>query len=129
MKKLVLINPHPIGNVGEENVSVLNQMPVNLGYLKVLTPKHWQVDIIDETQELAIDENTGDITFGEADLVGITSVSYQAHRAYQIATACRKRGYTGDYRRYSRNELSGGGRKVRGLRCDQRSRNDLGKDY
>ncbi|OOP54944.1 MAG: hypothetical protein AYP45_17590 [Candidatus Brocadia carolinensis] len=66
MKRLVLINPHPIGNVGEENVSVLNQMPVNLGYLKVLTPKHWQVDIIDETQELAIDENTGDITFGGA---------------------------------------------------------------
>lgn len=92
MKRLVLINPHPIGNVGEENVSVLNQMPVNLGYLKVLTPKHWQVDIIDETQELAIDENTGDIKFGGADLVGITSVSYQAHRAYQIATACRKRG-------------------------------------
>lgn len=91
MKKLVLINPHPIGNVGEENVSVLNQMPVNLGYLKVLTPNHWQVDIIDETQELAID-NTGDITFGGADLVGITSVSYQAHRAYQIAVACKKRG-------------------------------------
>jgi len=92
MKKLVLINPHPIGNVGEENVSVLNQMPVNLGYLKALTPKHWQVDIIDETQELALDENSGDITFEGADLVGITSVSYQAHRAYQIATACRKRG-------------------------------------
>ncbi len=31
MKKLILINPHPIGTVGEENVSVLNQMPVNLG--------------------------------------------------------------------------------------------------
>lgn len=92
MKKLVLINPHPMGNVGEENVSVLNQMPVNLGYLKVLTPGNWQVDIIDETQEYAIDENTGDITFGGADLVGITSVSYQADRAYKIATACRKRG-------------------------------------
>ncbi|HHT9106410.1 MAG TPA: B12-binding domain-containing radical SAM protein [Candidatus Wujingus californicus] len=91
MKKLVLINPHPIGNVGEENVSVLNQMPVNLGYLKALTPKHWQVDIIDETQEPAIDD-AGDITFGGADLVGITSVSYQANRAYQIATACKKRG-------------------------------------
>ena len=91
MKKLVLINPHPIGNVGEENVSVLNQMPVNLGYLKTLTPKHWQVDIIDETQEPAIDD-AGDITFGGADLVGITSVSYQADRAYQIATACKKRG-------------------------------------
>jgi len=91
MKKLVLINPHPIGNVGEENVSVLNQMPVNLGYLKILTPKHWQVDIIDETQEPAIND-AGDITFGGADLVGITSVSYQADRAYQIATACKKRG-------------------------------------
>jgi radical SAM superfamily enzyme YgiQ (UPF0313 family) len=91
MKKLVLINPHPIGNVGEENVSVLNQMPVNLGYLKTLTPKHWQVDIIDETQEPAIND-AGDITFGGADLVGITSVSYQANRAYQIATACKKRG-------------------------------------
>ena len=34
MKKLVLINPHPIGNVGEENVSVLNQMPVNLVILR-----------------------------------------------------------------------------------------------
>ncbi|MDR4508795.1 MAG: B12-binding domain-containing radical SAM protein [Candidatus Brocadiaceae bacterium] len=92
MKKLVLINPHPIGNVGEENVSVLNQMPVNLGYLKALTPAHWKVDIIDETQEYAIDENTGDITFEGADLVGITSVSYQAHRAYKIAAACKKRG-------------------------------------
>lgn len=91
MKKLVLINPHPIGNVGEENVSVLNQMPVNLGYLKALTPKHWHVDIIDETQEPAID-GAGDITFGGADLVGITSVSYQANRAYQIATACKNRG-------------------------------------
>ncbi len=91
MKKLVLINPHPIGNVGEENVSVLNQMPVNLGYLKTLTPKQWQVDIIDETQEPAINDE-GDITFGGADLVGITSVSYQADRAYQIATACKKRG-------------------------------------
>ena len=91
MKKLVLINPHPIGNVGEENVSVLNQMPVNLGYLKTLTPKHWQVDNIDETQEPAIND-AGDITFGGADLVGITSVSYQANRAYQIATACKKRG-------------------------------------
>ena len=51
MKRLVLIQPHPPGNVGEENVSVLNQMPVNLAYLKALTPPDWEVDIIDETQE------------------------------------------------------------------------------
>lgn len=94
MKKLILINPHPIDNVGEENVSVLNQMPVNLGYLKVLTPSNWEVDIIDETQELAVDEKGEDLCFDKTDvaLVGITSVSYQANRAYQIATACRRNG-------------------------------------
>lgn len=90
-RKLVLINPHPIGNVGEENVSVLNQMPVNLGYLITLTPEHWEVDVVDETTELALDENN-QLTFTGADLVGITSVSYQAPRAYAIADACRKRG-------------------------------------
>lgn len=91
MKKVVLINPHPIGNVGEENVSVLNQMPVNLGYLKAVTPDNWEVDIIDETMELAFDENSGELYFDGADLVGITAVSYQSSRAYKIAEACRKR--------------------------------------
>ncbi|MBZ0107649.1 MAG: B12-binding domain-containing radical SAM protein [Candidatus Scalindua rubra] len=94
MKKLILINPHPIGNVGEENVSVLNQMPVNLGYLKALTPDNWEVDIIDETQELAVDEKGENVCFDKTNvaLVGITSVSYQANRAYQIATACKRNG-------------------------------------
>ncbi len=90
-RKLVLINPHPIGNIGEENVSVLNQMPVNLGYLITLTPEHWEVDVVDETTELALDENN-QLIFKEADLVGITSVSYQAPRAYAIARACREKG-------------------------------------
>ncbi|MEE8190991.1 MAG: cobalamin-dependent protein, partial [Candidatus Scalindua sediminis] len=92
MRKLILINPHPIGNVGEENVSVLSQMPVNLGYLKTLTPNNWEVDIIDETQELAVDEKGENLLFDKPDLVGITAVSYQANRAYQIATTCKKRG-------------------------------------
>ena len=90
-RKLVLINPHPIGNVGEENVSVLNQMPVNLGYLITLMPEHWEVDVIDETTELALDADN-QLAFQGADLVGITSVSYQAPRAYAIAHACKKRG-------------------------------------
>lgn len=94
MRRLVLINPHPKGNVGEENVSVLNQMPVNLAYLAAVTPKHWQVDIIDETNEPALDENDEHPApaVAGADLVGITSVSYQAHRAYKIAEVCRKNG-------------------------------------
>ena len=89
MRKLILINPHPKGNVGEENVSVLNQMPVNLGYLKTLTPDSWDVDIIDETMEVVLDEETGKLNFPDADLVGITAVSYQSKRAYDIAGAYR----------------------------------------
>ena len=91
MRKLILINPHPIGNVGEENVSALNQMPVNLGYIKAITPAHWEVDIIDETMELVLDENDGKLNFPEADLVGITAVSYQTKRAYDIAKAYREK--------------------------------------
>ena len=94
MRKLLLINPHPVGNIGEENVSVLNQMPVNLGYLKAITPSNWDVDIIDETMELVLDENNGKLNFPEADLVGITAVSYQARRAYDIAKAYRDKNIT-----------------------------------
>ncbi|MCQ4574301.1 MAG: radical SAM protein [Candidatus Brocadiales bacterium] len=92
MKKLVLINPHPQDHFGEENISVLVQMPLNLGYLAALTPKDWEVEVIDECIEVAIDGDTGDFTFDTSDvkLVGITAVSYQAPRAYQIARACKK---------------------------------------
>lgn len=91
-KKLVLISPYPPGNVGEENVSVLSQMPVCLGYLKALTPeKDWEVDIIDETLESALNPQETDLAFEGADLVGITAMSHQARRAYQLAELCRKR--------------------------------------
>jgi len=90
MPKVMLINPHPPGRRGEEDISVIVQMPLNLAYLKALTPEHWEVDVIDETIEYALDEN-GEPTF-DADFVGITSVTYQIPRAYSIAAACRKRG-------------------------------------
>ena len=92
MKRLVLISPHPPGNVGEENVSVLTQMPLSLAYLKALTPAGWEVDIIDEMKEPAITADGTGITFDGADLVGITAMSHQAPRAYRIATACRSQG-------------------------------------
>lgn len=91
MKKLVLINPHPEVHYGEENVTTLVQMPLNLGYLAALTPRDkWTVDIIDETIELAVDYRTGELRFAGADLVGVSAVSYQAPRAYDIARACKK---------------------------------------
>ncbi len=93
MKKLVLINPHPPVHCGEENVAVLVQMPLNLGYLAALTPRDkWIVDIVDETIEQAVDYKTGELRIDGADLVGITAVSYQAPRAYEIAKACKRHG-------------------------------------
>ena len=88
-KKLVLINPHPAGRYGEEDVRVIVQMPLNLAYIAAYTPEdEWEIDLIDETAEPAVDEN-GQVTF-TADLVGITCLTYQASRAYVIADACRK---------------------------------------
>ena len=66
-------------------------MPLNLAYVAAHTPRdQWEVDLIDETRDLAVDE-AGQLTFG-ADLVGITSPTYQAPRAYLIAEKCRENG-------------------------------------
>lgn len=92
MKNLVLINPHPEVHYGEENISVLVQMPLNLGYVAALTPKDWTIDLIDETLEWAVDPKTGELRFNGADLVGITAVTYQIPRTYEIARACRQKG-------------------------------------
>ena len=68
-RKLVLVSPHPPGNVGEEDVSVLSQMPLSLAYLKTLTPENrWDVDIIDEMREPALNADETDLAFGGADL-------------------------------------------------------------
>jgi radical SAM superfamily enzyme YgiQ (UPF0313 family) len=91
-RKLVLVSPHPPGNVGQENVSVLPQMPLCLAYLKTLTPEdRWEVDIVDEMQEPALNADETDLTFGGADLVAITAMSHQARRSYKLAEVCRRR--------------------------------------
>ena len=90
-KKLVLVNPHPKGRFGEEDIRVIVQMPLNLAYLAAHTNRdEWELDLIDETSEPAVDEN-GNLTF-DADLVGITALTYQAPRAYEVAAAARKAG-------------------------------------
>ena len=93
MRKMMLINPHPPGRHGEESITVIVQMPLNLAYIAALTEGDWEFDIIDENLELAIDDN-GEITFEPVDLVCMTSVTYQVARAYKIAEACRKKGMT-----------------------------------
>src|SRR5262249_26952543 len=92
MKRLVLINAYPEKHFGEENISVIVQMPLNLAYIAALTPRdEWDVDVIDETLERAVDAQ-GNLTCGRADLVGVTGVTYQAPRMYEIAQACRRAG-------------------------------------
>ncbi|KAA3605166.1 MAG: radical SAM protein [Planctomycetota bacterium] len=90
-KKLVLINPYTPGRKGEESIRVIVQMPLNLAYLAAHTPRdRWEIDLIDETLETALDEN-GKLKF-EANLVGITALTYQASRAYEIGLACKAAG-------------------------------------
>ncbi|MCB7128622.1 MAG: B12-binding domain-containing radical SAM protein [Candidatus Brocadiales bacterium] len=95
MKKIMLVNPHPPGRHGEESISVIVQMPLNLAYIAALTPgDHWEFDVVDENLELAMDENGEDITFDPPDIVALTALTYQAPRAYQIARAAKKHGCT-----------------------------------
>ena len=83
MKKLVLINPR-------NRVSLYGDylwQPLALAYVAAATPKHWEVELIDEQCEGMVEY--GDV---EADLVGLTAFTTQAPRAYRIARQFRSRG-------------------------------------
>ena len=81
--KLVLINPR-------NRVSLYGDylwQPLAFGYVAAATPKHWEVELIDEQCEGALDYS--DV---QADLVGLTAFTTQAPRAYCIAQQFRSRG-------------------------------------
>ena len=83
MKKLVLINPR-------NRVSLYGDYlwePLSLGYVAAATPPHWEVELIDEQHEGALDYSNV-----QADLVGLTAFTTQATRAYHIASQFRSRG-------------------------------------
>jgi radical SAM superfamily enzyme YgiQ (UPF0313 family) len=95
MKKMMLVNPHPPGRHGEESISVIVQMPLNLGYIAALTPgDDWEFDVVDENIESALNEAGDDITFDPPDIVCLTALTYQAPRAYHIAKLAKKHGCT-----------------------------------
>jgi radical SAM superfamily enzyme YgiQ (UPF0313 family) len=80
--KLVLINPR-------NRVSLYGDylwQPLALAYVAAATPKHWEVELIDEQCEGALDYR--DV---QADLVGLTAFTTQAPRAYRIAEQFRSR--------------------------------------
>jgi len=76
-RKLILVNP-----------TLTNPFPgfppLGLGYVAALTPKDWDIEILDENFEEAV--------YKECDLVGITGFTAMANRAYQVALIFRKHG-------------------------------------
>ncbi len=85
-KKLLLINPTRILEDGRlYHNSKRWLIGITLPYLAALTPPDWEVSIVDEW--------FGPVDFDEpCDLVGISFMSHQTPRAYQIADGFRARG-------------------------------------
>jgi radical SAM superfamily enzyme YgiQ (UPF0313 family) len=86
-KKLLLIQPVAKSLRGKTDNAFLAE-PLALQIIAGLTPNDWEITIIDERMEDRL--NIFDIE--EADLVGITSYTCTAPRAYEIADSYRKRG-------------------------------------
>jgi radical SAM superfamily enzyme YgiQ (UPF0313 family) len=85
MKKLLLIYPKARSElVGFGEAASWGAPPLGLGYIAALTPDDWLVRIADEYVE-HIDESE------EADLVGITTHTLNATRAYDLAGRFRER--------------------------------------
>lgn len=83
-KTLLLINPANTHRKGFLLRNESKQAPLALGILAALTPEDWKVIIIDE--------NFKRFKYRDADLVGITSFTSTAARAYEIASFYREKG-------------------------------------
>lgn len=84
--KLLLINPQNQYRIGFSLSVTSRYPPLSLGILGALTPDHWDVRILDENFE-----KFEEVEDKSADLVGITSFSPNAPRAYEIAAYFRER--------------------------------------
>ena len=85
-KKLLLIQP--VMRVYRERSGIAHpNEPLALEIIAGLTPKEWEIQIIDERLETLQLEDPE-----EADLVGLTSYTSTAPRAYEIADSYKKRG-------------------------------------
>ena len=88
--KLLLINPamrvngQRLANAG----GMATMEPLGLAYVAASTPPHWQVRIVDEV----LDEIPADDGWERPDLVGLTSLSITAPRAYELAAHYRAQG-------------------------------------
>jgi len=83
--KILLVSPHP--NATRGLFSRFTYPSLTLKQLAAITPSEHSVDVIDERFELVPFDK-------QYDIVGITSLTYNAQRGYQIAEEFRKRGTT-----------------------------------
>ena len=93
--KLLLVNPSmraqgqraPGGRLPNAG-GMATMEPLGLAYVGALTPPHWQVRLVDEVLE----EIPDDDGWGQPDLVGLTSLTVTAPRAYALADSYREQG-------------------------------------
>lgn len=85
MPRIVLIQPRFMNEKLDRNIKTL--YPIGLGYLAAYVPEHWDVQIIDEQ----ISPINFDI---HADIIGISTTTVTANRAYEVAAEFKKRGLT-----------------------------------
>ncbi len=83
-KRLVLINPVNQVNTGLTINKTSTYPPLGLGIIAALTPKHYEI--------ILIDENIKSFEYQDADIVGITAFTSCAQRAYQLAKIYRDKG-------------------------------------
>ncbi|RLD82148.1 MAG: radical SAM protein [Bacteroidetes bacterium] len=85
-KKLILINPFNQHTKHGLHDTHAMSPPLALAIIAALTPLDWDIKIIDENFE--------EFTYKEADLVGITAVTANINRAYEIAGIYKQHGVT-----------------------------------
>ena len=88
MKRILIVQPSFYMPGPEKKLNKAKGSPLiglTLPYLAALTPKGWEIELVDES--------TADIDFDtRADVVAISSWTINAFRAYDIAAAFRERG-------------------------------------
>ncbi len=83
-RKLLLINPHNARVKGVKYDPRTVPAPLSIAMVAALTPSHWDVEILDE--------HIHGFEIKDVDLVGVTALTSQVTRAYEIASLYGKEG-------------------------------------
>ncbi|MBC8320563.1 MAG: B12-binding domain-containing radical SAM protein [Bacteroidetes bacterium] len=81
--KLLLINPLSTKRIGLIRDQKSIYPPMSLAIIAALTPEHWDIELLDENFER--------FEFKKADLVGLTALTSQVTRAYEISEIYKKK--------------------------------------